>query len=226
MISIITVNWNTYDFLWLLIESLERYSTFPYELIVIDNSEKKLRVNENHVYQFLMKTDIGYGKGLNYGVSKSYEMFPNNKFLMFLDVSCHILKSQWEIQFIKSMEKYDFLGVKGTSLNPIKSKCMFMKKNLGKYDWCATEVKSKNSKIYDVGIKAYYKIMADGYNIGFMSTCNNRYKTNNGEEFVLNETPLIYHHYCEHDLNEKKECFPENEKDKKSLFEKIPWRLP
>lgn len=231
MITIITVNWNAYDFLWLMIESLERYSTVPYELIVIDNSEERLRVNEPHVYQFLMKTNIGHGRGLNHGVAKAYEMFPKNPYLMFLDIDCHILRNQWEAYFLSAMSKYDFIGGKGVPSKPVRPACMFMKKDLGRHDWCATEGFRGNRITpggYDVGIKAYYKIMADGFNIGFLPTIKNRYGTINGEEFTLDNVPLIYHHWHGSSLHIRKDDFPDVDlnEDKARLFRSIPWRLP
>ena len=232
MISIITVNWDSYDFLWLMIESLQRYSSVPYELIVIDNSQNRLRVNEKNVYQFFMPSNIGHGKGLNQGVTKATEMFPKNPFIMFLDVDCHILCHQWETKFVRSMKQYDLIGGRGPASKPIRPACMFMKKMLAvRHDWSATEGYKGNRVTpggFDVAIKAFHHMVSEGVPIGFMESAKNRFGTANGEEWCLDGQPLVYHHWHGSSLEIRKEDFPDIdlEEDKQKLFDRVPWRIP
>ena len=230
MLTIISVNWNSYDFLHLMIESLNRFSSIPYELIIIDNSENRIRGNEPHVYQFLMPTNIGHGRGLNNGVAKAFEMFPKHPYIMFLDIDCHIVSHQWEIPFIKKMKDYDIIGGRGVPSKPIRPACMFMKKELAKHDWCDSQGYRGNRVTpegYDVAIKAYYKIMASDYKIGFLESSKNRYSTLNGEEWCIDGKPLVYHHWHGSHLKIRQEDFPNDdlEKDKEKLFSNIPWRI-
>lgn len=231
MITIVTVNYNSYDFLGLLIESLYILSTMPYELIVIDNSENKIKLNNPNVHQFFTHTNIGHGRGLNLGVSKAYDLFKNNPYLMFLDCDCHFLKMKWENAFISKMKKYDIIGGKGPASKPIRPACMFMRKELGKYDWSDSEGYKGNRSTpggYDVAIKAYYKIMADGLKIGFLTPQKNRYNTINGEEWCIDDIPYLYHHWHGSHLKERQEDFPNHNliEDKNRLFSSISWHLP
>lgn len=231
MISIITVNYNSYDFVGLLIESLYLFAEVPYELIVIDNSEVKQRLEHPHVHQFFMPTNVGHGRGLNHGVVKSYEMFPENPFLMFLDCDCHFLRPKWESAFLGMMKNYDIIGGKGPPSKPIRPACMFMKKELGQYDWADSLGYRGNRKTpggYDVAIKAYYKIMADNFKIGFLTSQKNRYGTLNGEEWCINGEPYVYHHWHGSHLKERQEDFPDNDliEDKIKLLSSITWHLP
>ena len=195
MISIVTVNWDAYDFLWLMIESLQRYSSVPHELIVIDNSKNRLFVNENNVHQFFMTSNIGHGKGLNQGVLKATEMFPKNPFVMFLDVDCHILSHQWESMFIKSMKQYDVIGGKGPASKPIRPACMFMKKIVAsRHDWSETDGFKGNRLTpggFDVAIKAFHHMVSEGVPVGFMESETNRFGTINGEEWCINKKHLV-----------------------------------
>lgn len=231
MVVIITVNWNAYDFLGLMIESLDFYCTLPYQLIVIDNSVEKRDIKHGRVHQFHMPTNIGHGRGLNNGVAKAYELFPDWPFLMFLDVDCHFLRHGWEAPFIKKMENYDILAGKGVAAKPIRPACIFMKKEVGAYDWCDTKAYGghrKNPEGYDVAILAYYRMMADNVPMDFLQAKKSRYRTQNGEEWCLNGVPMVYHHWHGSHLKERAVDFPgiDLEEDKRKLFAQVPWRLP
>lgn len=230
MISIITVNYNAYDFLWLLIESLERFSSLKNELIVIDNSDHREDVRAPNVHQFFMPGNVGHGRGLNHGVLKAFELFPKNPFIMFLDSDCHFLSQKWEAPFVGKMREYVLIGGKGVPSKPIRPACMFMRRDIAKQNWADSQGYRGNRNTpggYDVAIKAYYKIMAEDKPIGFLTAGKNRYGTLNGEEWCIDEVPLVYHHWHGSHLLQRQEDFPEDDliADKTLLFSKIPWRL-
>ena len=224
MISIITVTWNSYDFLDLLIESLEIYSSVPYELIVVDNSE--IKQERNNVRQLNMDHNVGHGPGLNEGVK--YTKFP---YVMFLDVDTHILCHGWEQHFIDMMEQFDVIGGRGVPVKPIRPACMFMKREFVNYDWRSTDG-YKGHRITpegtDVAIKAYYQMLERGVKIGFLESLPNRYETHTGEEWSINGIPLVYHHWSGTWLPKRQEDFPDIDllKEKQKLFDSVPWRLP
>lgn len=231
MITIITVNWNAYDFLYLMIESLQRFSTLPYDLIVIDNSINKLKVTEHKVHQFFMPNNIGHGRGLNNGCEKAYNLFPKNPFLLFLDIDSHIVSHDWEMRFINKMNDFDLIGARGSQHKPIRPACMFFKKELIKYDWNDTSGYRGNRVTpegFDVAIKAHHKIIADGFRVGYMDCIKNKYDTVNGELYCLDNKPIAYHHWSATWLDVRQDDFPDVDlqKDKEKLFQNIPWRLP
>ena len=226
MISIITTNWNSYDFLDLLIESLEIYSSLSYELIVIDNSTHKQQISREYVFQHLMETNIGHGAGLNEG-SKLAKF----DFVMFLDVDTHLLCRNWEDPFIKMMDDFDVIGGRGVPTKPIRPACMLMKKEFAvKYDWRATDG-YKGVRVtpegFDVAIQAFHQMLNDGVKIGFLEGIPNRYKTHTGEEFCIDGKRLVYHHWSGTWLQKRQEDFPDVNlfEEKKKLFESVPWRI-
>ena len=232
MISIITVSWNSYDFLELLIESLEIYSSLPYELIVVDNSSETKIINRPHVHQFFLENNMGHGYGLNYGCLQNHNHFPNNPYIMFLDVDCHMLKPAWEIPFIKKMEEFDLIGGRGVPAKPIRPACMFMKKKLESYDWQSTKDYHGHRITpdgFDVAILAYHKMCGNQVPIGFLEHKPNRYGTLNGEEWCIDDVPLVYHHWhgASLHLTCRQADFPGVDlmEDKRKLFYQIPWRL-
>lgn len=152
---------------------------------------------------------------------------------MFLDCDCHIIKYRWEDAFIGKMKEYDIIGGQGPPSKPIRPACMFMRYELGKYDWAPTDGYNGNRATpggYDTAIKAYFKIMADNKRIGFMTSQKraNRYNTANGEEWQIDNQPYVYHHWHGSHLKERQSDYPNVDlmEDKAMLFSKISWHLP
>lgn len=231
MITVVTVNWNAYDFTGLLAQSLDRFTEVPYALVVVDNSDARQRLEGPRLHQFFMPNNVGHGHGLNWGVRKAAELYPDHPFLMFLDCDCHVLRNRWEVPFLNHMKHFDLLGGKGPPSKPIRPACLFMRKKLGGHDWCGDAGFNGNRATpggYDVAIKAYYKIMADNYRIGFLASAANRYGTANGEEWCLDGVPLVYHHWHGSHLAARQPDYPavDLEADRRHLFSQIPWRLP
>lgn len=234
MISVITVNWNSFDFLELLLESVERYSDFrrfPHDVIVVDNSEMPRKIDYPHVHHFPLAANIGHGRGLNFGVAQSYISFPENQYIMFLDVDCHILCHGWETYFIDAMNEFDIVGGRGVMSKPIRPACMFMKKHIADHDWSENLGYRGNRNTpegYDVAIRAFHQLVAGNYKIGFLETIKNRYGTMNGEEYTINGMPLVYHHWHGSTLHLRQPDFPDINllEDKDKLLSKIPWRIP
>lgn len=225
MISIVVVNWNSYDWLDLLLESLERFTTTKYNVIVVDNSLNPKTITRSHVQQIVTGENIGHGAGLNLGASKA-----ENLYTMFLDVDSHILCHNWDTYFLRFMKTHDLLAGKGVKVKPIRPACMFMKTEIAKkYDWQATPG-YKGHRItpmgMDVAIPAYHQIVTDGVPKLFLESQRSIYGTLNGEEWCVEGKRLIYHHWHGSHLIERQVDFPNNDllADKKLLFSKIPWR--
>ena len=228
MISIVTVNFNSYDWLSLLLESLDRYTKSPYNVVVVDNSTDPHPISD--VRQFITRKNMGHGLGLCLGVQIEKVAF-ENEFIMFLDIDCHILTHDWELPFIMLMDKFDIVAGKGVPVKPIRPACMFMKREIAqKYDWSDTPG-YKGHRVtpegFDVAIPAYHRMREDNVPIGILEAQESRYGTLNGEEWCVNGKPLVYHHWHGSHLVERQVDFPENDliEDKKLLFSKIPWRV-
>ena len=232
MINIVTANFNTYDFLGLLIESLYLFTQVPYEIIVVDNSSQRIQLQDPKVHQIFMPNNVGHGKGLNIGCQKAQELFPTNPYILIVDSDTHILGNNWDILLIEKMKEFDFIAGKGPPSKPIRPACMFMKQRVGiSYDWCETEGYQGNRQTaggYDVACKAYYKMMLDGLRMSFLESQKSKYKTINGEDWYLDNKALFYHHWSSSWLEERQKDFPDVDltKDKEKLFSSVYWHLP
>ena len=232
MLNLVTVNWNSYDFLQLLIESIEQYTEIPYNLIVIDNSsEKQIVPPRNHIHVYQQETNIGHGAGLNLGVKYSKDF--DHDYIMFVDVDCHFLRPRWHESFLRLMEEgYWVVGGKGVLEKPIRPACMWLTKEIaGDYDYRDTpgyKGHRVTPKGFDVAIQAYYQMRKDDIPIKLIESGPNRYGTLNGEEWEIDGKPLLYHHWHGTHLMERGVDFPDDDLfyDKQLLFSKIPWRTP
>lgn len=227
MISIITVTYDSYDFLTLLLESLDLYSSVPHEIVIVDNSTVKQQIETPNTVQFHMQTNLGHGPGLNEGVKLA-----KHPFVMFLDVDTHILCKNWENPFIQLMDQFDVVGGRGVPAKPIRPACMFMKRGIAvAYDWRATEgYRGIRGGVpgFDVAIQAYHKMLVDGMKIKLIESQPSRYKTVVGEEWCIEGQPLVYHHWHGAHIKERQIDFPNDDlmANKNLLFSQIPWRLP
>ena len=86
MVSIITINYNGYKDTCELINSIRKYETYPYEIIVVDNSltkEEALRLENDYPDATIISSEqnSGFAGGNNLGYEYSageYILFINN----------------------------------------------------------------------------------------------------------------------------------------------------
>jgi glycosyltransferase involved in cell wall biosynthesis len=220
MISIVTVNWNAYDFAKILVESVHWFSKLPHEIIVVDNSVVKQTIPD--VVQIPQDRNVGHGEGLNIGSQAA--QYP---YTLFLDIDCHILTYGWEAAFLRALESLDVIGGEGVPAKPIRPACMFLPTEIARrYDWKDTPG-YRGHRItpegFDVAIQAYYRMLADGLKIGFFDWMPNRYNTINGEEWGLDGTAYCYHHWSGTYLEARQKDFPDQDlaADKVHLFTQL-----
>lgn len=224
MISIVTVNWNAYDYAKLLISSVKRFSQ-ECEIIVIDNSEVKFKLDAT-VYP--QDYNIGHGEGLNLGISKA-----NGEYVLILDIDCHIMTSGWEELFLRALRNFDLVAGKGSPAKPIRPACMFGKKQfLEKFDMRATEG-YKGHRVTpegkDVAIRAYLEMLRRGHKVNLLEPLpreQRRYNTLNGEEFAIEKIGVIHHAWHGSHLKFRQVDFQEDlEEDKRKFFSMIEWNF-
>lgn len=226
MISLITVNFNSDEFASLLLESLERYQSEPIELIVIDNSySPSFRAKRGNII-VNDSADKSHGYGLNLGVQNA-----SKDLCLILDIDCHFLIRGWENAFRSAIEGTPrCLTVAGPPEKPMRPACVFMPMSIAKkLDWRSTpgyQGHRITPEGYDVGIRAYHAMLANGVTMKFMeATRNNRYRTPTGEEYSLDGTPYIYHHWHGTHLGYRQRDYEEDlQLSKDHLFQSIPWR--
>lgn len=203
----ISVNWNGYDWQNLLIKSVDKYSYSPHDILIFNNNSDAVSRPENPRYRELSSfgNNMGHGFGLNVGVHEA-----NSQFVLFLDIDCHLLTEGWEKMFMFKARHFhrdaDVIAAPGPPEKPLRPACMFMRKDIAReYDYMPSPG-YKGHRVtprgYDVAIKAYHKMVADGLKIEWMESFPNRYGTATGEEWGLDGKPICYHHWHGAHINE------------------------
>lgn len=222
MLSIITVTWNSYDFLKILTESLSVYTNIKYDIIVIDNSVNPIKLDDSIIH-IVNKTNIGHGAGLNQGSLIAKNL--NNPYVLFLDVDTHFVQHGWD-EVLTNLK--GVIVAKGVPVKPIRPAFLLTTKDIAaSYDWAPTPGYQGHRITptgFDVAIKAFYEMSGDGIEIQYLNSFPNRYDTLTGEEWGF-DTPFIYHHWHGSHLKERQVDFQQDlMKEKEKLFNQIPWR--
>ena len=113
LVSIVIINYNTAKVTIKSIESiLDKTSYSPYELIVMDNASKhhdqtilKIFCQSKSLPIILMKENLGWNKGVNYGFS-----IAKGEYLLTINSDVIILKKSWLSNMVKLLQADDKVG--------------------------------------------------------------------------------------------------------------------
>ena len=214
-ISIISVNWNGYDFQSLMIDSILKHSKEEHPILIFNNNLD--RSNDERIREWsVCGKNMGHGYGINFLLQEV-----QTKYVLLLDIDCHLL-TNWEEEFLKYK---DFIvAPAGPPQKPLRVACLFAETDkIRHYDFMSTPG-YKGHRVtpdgFDVGIAAYHQMAKDGLEFKWMDTTPGRYGPERSEEYGLDKKPLVYHYWhgthlnesdrqkdFEHDLVNEKEIF-------------------
>ena len=172
--SIVVVNYNSYDFLRVLIESCNKFSYNNLEIIVIDNSLKWETLEYSNVSHFFQNQNIGHGSGINLGIQKA-----TSDVVLVLDVDCHFLCKNFDLILLEEINNFDIIAVPGSIEKPIRAACILAKRDAvidcdfrstPNYQGCR-----KTPEGYDTAILAYYNMLKQNKKFNWFEIKRNRY---------------------------------------------------
>lgn len=176
MISILTVTFNSPDWLNLLKTTVDKYTNVPYELLVHDNG-----VN-----------NIGHAKGLNKLLRQA-----KGDYVLVLDVDTHIQR-KWLKDMLKayySDSKVRLIAGDGGRMKPIRPAVMFFERKFAiNNNWDFLQRRFEDVT-FDVGIFLYFQTLYKGCKVETMPVGNNLYKNTWSTQFILNSKPTFSHHW-------------------------------
>ena len=111
LVSIIIPSFNNVDYLHQCLDSIKKFTTLSYELIIIDNNSDRatkefLSSLQNTTIQF-NKKNVGFGNACNQGASKA-----KGEFILFLNNDTIVTKN-WLSSLTYIMDKYPLAGAVG-----------------------------------------------------------------------------------------------------------------
>jgi hypothetical protein len=195
-ITIISCNYHSKEFAELLVKSIMVFSNNKHPIVIMDNSGiQELFTCEEYIV-VKMEKNMGHGGGLDYLISN----YVNTEFTLVFDIDAHILRSGYDLEFLKIMEneKIGLIAPYRGAAKPIHPGVMFFR---------TEEIKNKIPiKPFNVEIDNYMPIQMD---VGqFVPMCLNQmflkqtivlkteapvYKDVHGQTWMLNGKPTFYH---------------------------------
>jgi len=218
MISILSVNYNCLDWVKLLVNSVRKFTSVPYEIIIVDNfsidDSREWLKTQKDVKTILMAENIGHGRGLDLAIEKSVYQY-----CLVLDIDAHLQRLEWDSDFMKlcsSNPKIKLIAAKGGDpegklyneeaakkwvtgnprTKPIHACFQFFEKKF----FTDNNLSFAPMNGYDVGRKNYYDVINLGYEVlripaGYEPDGAKYYDGAWGDEYYIEGEPTIYHNW-------------------------------
>lgn len=199
MLSIVTVSYNCKDFIELLVKSVRRFTTWPHELIVIDNNSedgsREWLESQPNIRLAPLTTNIGHGRGLDMALGMA-----EGDFCLVLDADSHIQRNEYEcdlLAYYRSGPNVRLVAALGTydpdapDAKPIHAAFMFFETQVFK-DFGFSFVATGR---HDVGRKVFYDLRERGLETVRIASGPKIYPGAYGCEYHINEKPTLYHNW-------------------------------
>ena len=197
MITVLTVNHNTLDFLKLLVQSVRKFrGQAPTEIMVVDNQStdgsREWAAAQPDVEAHLLTRNTGHGPGLDYGLR-----LVNTRFVLVLDSDAHLQRFGWDADLIKlyqSDPRRRLIAAKGGVEKPIHPCFMFFETQYFRSNQFSFQARDG----YDVGRRIYYDVTEAGFDVlriecGYEDGGRNFYPGTYGTEYYICGRPTIFH---------------------------------
>jgi glycosyltransferase involved in cell wall biosynthesis len=197
MITVLTVNHNTLDFLTLLVQSVRKFRRhIPTEIMVIDNAStdgsREWAAAQPDIKAQLLTSNTGHGPGLDYGLR-----LVRTKFVLVLDSDAHLQRVDWDTDLIKlyhSEPRRRLIAAKGGVEKAIHPCFMLFETEYFRSHQLSFEARDG----YDVGRRIYYDITEAGFDVlriecGYEDRGQNFYPGTYGTEYYICGRPTIFH---------------------------------
>jgi len=124
IVSIIVLTWNAFQYTRKCIESIIKYTNYPYELIIVDNGStdgtveyiKSLTTQYAHVRLVENSSNVGFAAGNNQGAK-----FARGKYLLFLNNDV-LVSDGWLHGLVAAIESDERIGAAGPMTNRISGR--------------------------------------------------------------------------------------------------------
>jgi len=224
VISIVAVNYNSRDWIQLLVKSVRKFTTAPHELIIVDNASedgsKEWLAEQSDVSLMPLSANVGHGLGLNTGIDKA-----QYRYILVLDADSHLQRVGWDYDLYRLYNqdgKTRLVAAGGGDPNapnpkPIHACFQFFERR-----FFLDNGLSFVPNAYDVGRKNYYDTIRLGYNVVRVMAGVKFYPGAYGDEYYFDGKPTIYHHWYSSRMWKKEQIDnyrkSDFEKNKRAIF--------
>jgi glycosyltransferase involved in cell wall biosynthesis len=195
LISIVTVSFNCKDWIELLVKSVRKFTTVPYELIVVDNASRDdsglWLAAQSDVRLCPLVHNIGHGAGLDYGIARAV-----NKYILVMDADAHLQRQGWEADFLalyESNPKTRLIAAAGGDPNAPNPKPIHACFQFFEREFFLDNHMSFIPGKYDVGRKNYYDVTGLGFDVCRVPAGVKFYPNTYGDEYYIGGQPTLFH---------------------------------
>ena len=227
-ISIVSAHVSSPSWAKLLVQSIRKYTTVPYEIVIIDNHSVPETLTwleaQSDVRLVRFYANLRHGGSLDVGARLA-----KAPLVCFLDIDSHVQRIGWDTDLIALYDsdlKNKLIGVKGPDSHPLVAPLFLFEKKFVVDQWITFEYRP-NDPAGDTAQQAFIDIQAKGYKVVRLELGNPLYDCG-GDEVYLNGLPTFYHHgngtrYNEHNPKIRKAILggitiEEHLKSKERLF--------
>jgi glycosyltransferase involved in cell wall biosynthesis len=193
-ISIIAVNVDSPEWAELLVQSIRKFTTVGYEIIIVDNGslEKNIGWLRRQADIVLIENgkNYGHGGGMDIGVRAA-----KYKYCCVLDIDSFLQREGWAkdlISIYESKKKIKMLGCVGPQHKPLHPPLFFFEKKFVLENEISFEHIPGVST--DTAQKAYWDILALDFEVKRFKKGSKVYECK-GDELWIKNKPTIYHHW-------------------------------
>ena len=188
MISILTVSYQSPEYLDLLIRSAERYTKNTFEILIWNNSGEVPESSKRHKV-FSGSSNIGHGPGMDKLIEKA-----EGDYICLMDVDAHFVRPNWDGVTLKQLEGYDAIFAKGSDLKPVRPAFgMIKRQTLDDVPELTMAPHNLKGAKFDVGILAYFQLLSAGKRVLKCKMFPNEYPGTWSETYGLGDMPLVSH---------------------------------
>lgn len=195
MISIATAFVSSPNWAELLIKSIRKFTTVPYEIIVIDNGS----VTETLEWISQQKdvNILSFSKNMGHGLSMEFATkIARFQYVCFLDVDSHIQRKNWDTDLLELYnrdKKTRMIGIEGSTWRPFAPPLFFYEREfILEKDIVFNHIPGIST---DTAQKSYWDILRLGYNVRRLLRRPTSYEQCRGDEVFLNSESTFYHHW-------------------------------
>jgi glycosyltransferase involved in cell wall biosynthesis len=197
LISIVAVNYNSRDWIELLVKSVRKFTLAAHELVIVDNaSEDDSQVwleAQPDVRLFTLRQNVGHGRGLDHGIRQA-----RFKYVLVLDADAHIQRTGWDEDILNLYWQDNgtrLVAAGGGDPNAPNPKPIHACFQFFEREFFLGNGLSFIPGQYDVGRKNYYDVLDLGYKVVRVMAGPKFYPDTYGDEYYIEGRPTFFHQW-------------------------------